>query len=118
MLDVIVAGPIPPNPAELLLNQRLDNLFNELRERYDYIIVDSAPVGMVSDTFSLTRIADTTVYVCRANYTQRDHIRYCNTIVAEERLRNVSLVINATTAKQGYGYGYNQNGERVRIKNK
>ena len=118
MLDVIVAGPIPPNPAELLLNQRLDNLFKELRERYDYIIVDSAPVGMVSDTFSLTRIADTTVYVCRANYTQRDHIRYCNSIVAEERLRNVSLVINATTAKQGYGYGYNQNGERVRIKNK
>lgn len=118
MLDVIVAGPIPPNPAELLLNQRLDNLFKELREKYDYIIVDSAPVGMVSDTFSLTRIADTTVYVCRANYTQRDHIRYCNSLVTEERLRNVSLVINATTAKQGYGYGYNQNGERVRIKNK
>ncbi|MBR4069955.1 MAG: polysaccharide biosynthesis tyrosine autokinase, partial [Bacteroidaceae bacterium] len=117
-LDVIVAGPIPPNPAELLLNQRLDDLFNQLRERYDYIIIDSAPVGMVSDTFSLTRLADTTVYVCRANYTLRDHIRYCNTIVAEERLRNVSLVINATTAKQGYGYGYNQNGERVRIKNK
>jgi capsular exopolysaccharide synthesis family protein len=117
-LDVIVAGPIPPNPAELLLNQRLDDLFNQLRERYDYIIIDSAPVGMVSDTFSLTRVADTTVYVCRANYTLRDHIRYCNTIVAEERLRNVSLVINATTAKQGYGYGYNQNGERVRIKNK
>ena len=118
MLDVIVAGPIPPNPAELLLNQRLDNLFAELRERYDYIIIDSAPVGMVSDTFSLTRVSDTTVYVCRANYTQRDHIRYCNTIVGENRLRNVSLVINATTAKQGYGYGYNQNGERVRIKNK
>ena len=118
MLDVIVAGPIPPNPAELLLNQRLDNLFAELRNRYDYIIIDSAPVGMVSDTFSLTRVSDTTVYVCRANYTQRDHIRYCNSLVTEERLRNVSLVINATTAKQGYGYGYNQNGERVRIKNK
>ena len=117
-LDVIVAGPIPPNPAELILGNRLDILFNELRQQYDYIIVDSAPVGMVSDTFSLTRIADTVIYVCRANYTQRDYIRYCNSIVAEGRLKNVSLVINATTAQQGYGYGYNQNGERVRVDKK
>ncbi len=114
-LDVILAGPVPPNPAELLLSNRLDKLFEELRSRYDYIIIDSAPVAMVSDTFSLTRVADTIVYVCRANYTNRDYIRYCNTLVAEERLRNVSLVINATTAKQGYGYGYNQKGERVKV---
>jgi capsular exopolysaccharide synthesis family protein len=117
-LDLIVAGPIPPNPAELLLNSRMDTLFAELRERYDYIIIDSAPVGMVSDTFSLTRLADTIIYVCRANYTQRDHIHYCNSLVAEGRLPNVSLVVNATTAKQGYGYGYNQNGERVRMHKK
>ena len=117
-LDLIVAGPIPPNPAELLLNSRMDTLFAELRERYDYIIIDSAPVGMVSDTFSLTRLADTIIYVCRANYTLRDHIHYCNSLVAEGRLPNVSLVVNATTAKQGYGYGYNQNGERVRMHKK
>ena len=114
-LDVIVAGPIPPNPAELLLGSRLDELIGTLRDRYDYIIIDSAPVAMVSDTFSLMRVSDTVVYVCRANYTLREHIQYCNELVAEERLRNVSLVINATTAKQGYGYGYNQNGERVRM---
>ena len=108
-LDVILAGPVPPNPAELLLSNRLDTLFDELRNRYDYIMIDSAPVGMVSDTFSLMRVSDTVVYVCRANYTNIELIRYCNSLVAEERLRNVSLVINATTAKQGYGYGYQNN---------
>ncbi len=113
-LDVIFAGPVPPNPAELLLSNRLNKLFEELRERYDYIIIDSAPVAMISDSFSLTRVSDAVVYVCRANYTNRDYIRYCNTLVAEERLRNVSLVINATTAKQGYGYGYNHKGERIK----
>lgn len=118
LLDVIVAGPVPPNPAELLLSNRLDALFENLRDRYDYIIIDSAPVAMVSDTFSLMRVSDAVVYVCRANYTQREYLRYCNNLVAEDRLRNVSLVINATNTKQGYGYGYgyNQNGERVRIK--
>ncbi len=115
-LDVIVAGPVPPNPAELLLSTRLDDLFNELRNRYDYIIIDSAPVAMVSDTFTLTRLADAIVYVCRANYTQREHIRYCSDLVAEGRLSKVSLIVNATTAKQGYGYGYNHKGEKVRIK--
>ena len=114
-LDVIVAGPIPPNPAELLLSNRLDKLFDELRNRYEYIVVDSAPVGMVSDTFSLMRVSDTVVYVCRANYTQIDSIRYCNSLVSEQRLRNVSFVINATTAKQGYGYGYNHQGEKVKV---
>lgn len=107
-LDIILAGPIPPNPAELLLSNRLDALFEDLRNRYDYIIIDSAPVGMISDTFSLMRLSDTVVYVCRANYTKIESIRYCNTLISEERLRNVSLVINATTAKQGYGYGSKQ----------
>ena len=116
LLDVITAGPVPPNPAELILSNRLDALFDELRNRYDYIIVDSAPVAMVSDTFSLMRIADAVIYVCRANYTQREYIRYCNNLVTDGRLRNVSLVVNATNSSQGYGYGVGPNGERIRIK--
>lgn len=104
-LDIILAGPIPPNPSELLLSKRVDELFVLLRERYDYIIIDSAPVGMVADTFCLTRIADTTVYVCRANYTKKEHIRYINRIAAEKRLGKVSIILNGTEAKQGYGYG-------------
>ena len=118
-LDVILAGPIPPNPSELLLSQRLDQLFEELRNRYDYIIIDSAPVGMVSDTFSLTRLADTIIYVCRANYTPREYIRQCNTLVESKRLSNVSLVINATDQKSGYGYGYtSQNAPKTKTNTK
>ncbi|MEG1998790.1 MAG: polysaccharide biosynthesis tyrosine autokinase, partial [Bacteroidales bacterium] len=75
-LDVILSGPVPPNPAELLLSNRLDNLCNKLRDLYDYIIIDSAPVGMVSDTLSLNRISDITLYVCRANYTEKGNIAY------------------------------------------
>ena len=116
LLDIITAGPVPPNPAELILSNRLDALFDELRNRYDYIIVDSAPVAMVSDTVSLMRIADAVIYVCRANYTQREYIRYCNNLVTDGRLRNVSLVVNATNSSQGYGYGVGPNGERIRIK--
>lgn len=116
LLDIITAGPVPPNPAELILSNRLDALFDELRNRYDYIIVDSAPVAMVSDTFSLMRITDAVIYVCRANYTQREYIRYCNNLVTDGRLHNVSLVVNATNSSQGYGYGVGPNGERIRIK--
>ena len=104
-LDVILSGPIPPNPSELLLSERVDKLFELLRERYDYIIIDSAPVSMVADTFSLARIADTTVYVCRANYTKKEYIRYANRIAAEKRLGRISLILNGTEAQQGYGYG-------------
>ena len=62
---------------------------------------------MVADTFSLTRIADTTVYVCRANYTKKEYIRYVNRIAAEKRLGKVSIILNGTEAQQGYGYGKN-----------
>lgn len=107
-LDVILSGPIPPNPAELLLGERLDNLFKKLRDIYDYIIVDSAPVGMVSDTLSLNRIADVTLYVCRANYTQKENISYAESLSKDNKLKKISFVINATNTKTGYGYGYGQ----------
>lgn len=103
-LHIIYAGPIPPNPSELLLSEKMDYLFEYLREQYDYIVVDSAPVGMISDTFSLNRFVDTTVYVCRANYTTKENIRFVNTLRDSDRLNKISLVINGTTAKQGYGY--------------
>jgi capsular exopolysaccharide family len=105
-LDVIVAGPVPPNPAELLSTKRVDALFQDLRKRYDFIIIDSAPVGMVSDTFSLNRLADATVYVTRVNYSHIADLNFANRIYREKRLKNMSVVINGTTSKQGYGYGY------------
>ena len=105
-LDLIVAGPIPPNPGELLLDSRLDDLIVYARENYDYVLLDTAPVGMVSDTFALTRLADKSLYVVRAKYTQKNDISYIETIVAQNRLKDVYLVINGTTTKKGYGYGY------------
>lgn len=105
-LDFIPSGPIPPNPAELLLREKLDDLFVELRTRYDYILVDTAPVGMVSDTFTLDRIADMTLYLFRANYTNKSNLRMVESIVETEKLKNLSLVMNGTSTKKAYGYGY------------
>lgn len=110
-LDVLVGGAIPPNPSELLLNNRVERLFAELRERYDIIIVDSAPVAMVSDTFSLAKWADATVCVTRAGYTKRNQVKLLNKLVQENRLKNASILINDTkpSMDNGYGYGYGEN---------
>lgn len=105
-LDIIVAGPVPPNPAELLNSKRLDELMAELRKRYDYIFIDSAPVGMVSDTFTLDRLSDATIYVVRANYTSRADLRFVDEIYEQKRLKKLSIVVNGTAANRGYGYGY------------
>lgn len=106
--DVITSGPIPPNPAELLLSKRVDELFAELRNRYDYIVVDTAPVGLVSDTLTLSRIGDAAIYVCRANYTTKADIQYANSIYEEGRLKKMSILLNDTIVRKGYGYGYGE----------
>ena len=111
-LDVIPAGIIPPNPSELLQSDRLDELFVELRNRYDYIVVDSAPVAMVSDTFLLNRLVDMTVYVTRANYTTFELVDFLNQTHEQQRLPKMVAVLNGVDAKKigyGYGYGYGQN---------
>lgn len=110
-LDMIVAGPIPPNPSELLASERVDELVKALRERYDYIIIDSAPVGMVSDTFVLDRVADATVYVTRVNHSTFTDLRFINDIYEHRRLKKLSVVINGTNARKGYGYGYQDKDE-------
>ena len=111
--DIIVAGPVPPNPSELLLNSRLDQLINELKAKYDYVIIDSAPIGLVSDSFSLTRYSDVTLYVSRAKYTKKSFIKYLNSVVERGQLKNVAVVINDTNPKlsHGYGYGYGAKGD-------
>lgn len=111
-LDILPAGIIPPNPNELLQSERLEQLFAELRQQYDYVIVDSAPVALVSDTFQLSRIADMTVYVCRARYTTFDLIDFLNQVHDQKRLPNIVTVLNGVNAKNigyGYGYGYGAN---------
>lgn len=106
-LDLIPAGAIPPNPSELLQEGRLDTLFEQLRARYDYIIVDTAPVALVSDTFLLGRVADMTLYVSRADYTPTQMIQFLNHTIEQKRLKNIACVLNGVSAKKaGYGYGY------------
>ncbi|MBQ9555119.1 MAG: polysaccharide biosynthesis tyrosine autokinase [Muribaculaceae bacterium] len=107
-LDVFVGGAIPPNPSELLLGDRVKDLFRDLRAQYDVIIVDSAPVAMVSDSFALDKYSNATVYVTRANYTRRNHIKFMNRIAANKQLKNMCVVLNDTkpSGDNTYGYGY------------
>ena len=105
-LDLIPCGTIPPNPAELLQTERVEELFAELRKRYDYIIVDTAPVALVSDTYHLDRIADMTLFVCRYKYTPSEMIDYVNGIIEQKRMHNVACVLNGVKGlRAGYGYG-------------
>ncbi|MDE6160761.1 MAG: polysaccharide biosynthesis tyrosine autokinase, partial [Muribaculaceae bacterium] len=104
-LDVIVAGPVPPNPGELLTSPRVAELFAELRRRYDYIIVDTAPVGRVSDTFALDAVADASIFVCRVGHTNMSDLRLADEIYEQKRLKKLSVAINGTPARRTYGYG-------------
>lgn len=114
-LDILPAGVIPPNPSELLQSDRLDLLFAELRKQYDCVVIDSAPVALVSDTFLLNRVADMTIYVTRANYTTFDLIDFLNQTHEQQRLPKMIAVLNGVDAKQigyGYGYGYGHNTQK------
>lgn len=105
-LDLIPCGTVPPNPAELLLSERVDELFRELRKRYDYIVVDTAPVALVSDTYQLDRIADLSLFVCRYKYTPSEMIDYINSVVEQKKMHNVACVLNGVKGlRAGYGYG-------------
>ena len=105
-LDLLPCGTIPPNPAELLQSKRVEELFAELRKRYDYIIVDTAPLALVSDTYLLDRIADLTILVSRFKYTPMEMVDYLNRIVEQDRMHHVACVLNGTkSSRTGYGYG-------------
>lgn len=105
-LDVIPAGPVPPNPAELLMSTRLEEMIAELKTQYDYIIIDSAPVGVVSDTYLINRVVDNSVYVSRMNYSPKDVVELINEVYADNRLNKLAVVLNGVGEGVGYGYGY------------
>lgn len=106
-LFVLPSGAIPPNPAELMSRPTLDKAIAKLREEFDYIIVDSAPVSQVTDTQILNRVSDATVYVCRANYSSKGNLRFANDMMAQNRLKNMVLVVNDVDEfHHAYGYGY------------
>ncbi|MFH6944303.1 polysaccharide biosynthesis tyrosine autokinase [Flavobacterium sp. FlaQc-50] len=107
-LDVILSGPIPPNPSELILSEAMKELIDELKQEYDYIILDTPPVGLVSDALELAQYADVTLYIVRQNYTKKDMITLLNNRVKRGELNNASIVLNGyeNKAKYGSGYGY------------
>jgi len=107
-LDVILSGPIPPNPSELILSEAMKELIDELKQKYDYIILDTPPVGLVSDSLELAQYADVTLYIVRQNYTKKDMITLLNNRIKRGELSNASIVLNGyeNKAKYGSGYGY------------
>lgn len=110
-LDVIPSGVIPPNPAELLMSDRMQELFEIVSKEYDYIIVDTAAVGLVTDTMLIGHHADLFVYVVRANYIDRRQLHLAENIYNEKRLPNMTILLNGVAHKKGngYGYGYGKN---------
>ena len=116
-IDFIPAGQVPPNPTELLSRVRLENLISELKSKYDFIIMDGAPVNMVADTVVLGRLVDITIFVLRSGITDQREMPFIETIVKEGRLKNLNIVLNGVDPKHsyrnpyGYGYGYGYYGE-------
>ena len=113
-LDILMAGPIPPNPAELVARKSLDQVIDILKETYDYVLIDSAPVGLVTDTLQIGRVANATVFLCRADYTPKEAFGYINDLAKEKKLPNMCVVINGidmSKKKYGYYYGYGRYGK-------
>ena len=113
-LELLVAGPVPPNPTELVSRPALDEIFAKLRKMYDYIIVDTAPVGLVTDTLQIGRVADVTCVICRADYTEKSAFRIINDFAMNNKLPGVCIAINGidmSKKKYGYAYGYGRYGK-------
>ncbi|WP_419487232.1 GumC family protein [Chryseobacterium bernardetii] len=102
--DVIYSGMIPPNPTELLSNGRYEELLDNLRAKYDYIVIDTAPLLLVTDTFLFADLADATLYVTRSRYTEKSLIEFANNNIDSQKIKNVGFVLNDVD-KNYYGYG-------------
>lgn len=109
-LDLISSGAVPPNPSELLMNKRMDLLIDELKKRYHYIILDTPPIGLVTDALILMKYSDLTVYLVRQNYTPKGSIMSTQEMFENGQLNNISILFNdVKVQKYGYGYGYGYN---------
>src|SRR5690554_2234363 len=123
-LNLMFSGTIPPNPAELLMTERVSTLFKDLRSRYDYVVVDTAPSMLVADTFLLSEYADSTIYVSRVGYTPKNLLAFIKDKIKQKKLENVAIAINNVDIENlGYGskygysysysYGYGSNNRRT-----
>lgn len=103
---ILPAGVIPPNPAELLMSKKVDSFFETIKQQYDYIIVDTAPVSLVTDTLLIAKHADTFIYVARANFLEKRMLDIPNGLYRDQKLPNMCMLLNDTDSTKGYGYGY------------
>ncbi|MBP5772036.1 MAG: polysaccharide biosynthesis tyrosine autokinase [Bacteroidaceae bacterium] len=113
-IDLLLSGPIPPNPTEMLSRTNLKTVLDLMSEEYDYIILDTAPVGLVTDTLLLAHYANVSCFVCRADYTPKANIELLNSLTQDKKLPNVCVVLNAvdmSKRKYGYYYGYGRYGK-------
>ncbi len=113
-LDLLLAGPIPPNPTELLARESLQVVLDFLKQKYDYIILDTAPVGLVADTMQIARYANVCCYLCRADYTPKSNLAMVNSLASSEKMKNLCIVLNGvdmSKKKYGYYYGYGRYGK-------
>lgn len=117
-LDLLTAGPTPANPGELVVRKSLKQTIALLKEHYDYVIIDTAPVGLVADSLQLSKLADRTLFVCRADFSTKSSFTYINKLDEQKKLPNISIVINdidLSKKKFAYSYGfgkYSKNGNR------
>ncbi len=111
-LHLISSGTVPPNPAELLMSERMNTLFKKVEDMYDYLIVDTAAVGLVTDTLLISKNADMFVYVVRAGYLDKSQLHVAKTMYEQKRLPNMAVLLNDVKSKKGYGYGYGNNPNR------
>jgi len=118
-LDFITAGPVPPNPSELVISQRMIEVIDELKKTYDIIVIDNPPVGLVTDGIKMIKIADYPIYVFRENYSKRNFVQNVNKLMRDHNIKNLSIIMNSVDIKKsgygysgiydydyGYGYGY------------
>ncbi len=116
-LDLLLAGPVPPNPSELISRSSLETVMEILKKNYDYVLIDTAPVGLVTDTLQVGRVTDATIYMCRADYTPKSSFDLVNSLSDEGKLPNMAIVINGidmSKKKYGYYYGYGKYGKYSR----
>jgi capsular exopolysaccharide synthesis family protein len=112
-LDVIYSGSIPPNPTDLLSNGKYEVLIQTLKEKYDYIILDTAPLMLVTDSFLISEVADITLYVTRSKYTEKSLIDFANKVMDAGKIKNAAFILNDVDKDyfgygNKYGYGYNE----------
>ena len=102
----LISGSLPPNPAHLLTNGRFEKLLEEARSLYDYIVVDTSPTILVTDTLLISQLADATMYITRSDYTEKDLLNFSIELEKKKKLKNVAYVLNSVGANKSYGYNY------------